>query len=165
MANKMTIPAMVEGGKASMGPPLGPALGPSGVNPGQVIAAINEKTKAFAGMTVPVKVVIDKDSKTFEVEVGTPPTSSLIKSEIGIKENVKEEAGVKGKKVIGNMSFDQVIKVANMKKDATLAKTLKAGVMEVMGTCVSLGVTVEGKKPQEIQAEVKEGKWDSKLKE
>ncbi len=161
----MTIPAMVEGGKASMGPPLGPALGPSGVNPGQVIAAINEKTKAFVGMTVPIKVIIDKDSKTFEVEVGTPPSSSLIKGELGLKEPVKEEAGVKGKKTIGNLSFDQVIKVAQMKRSATLAKTLKAGVMEVMGTCVSLGVTVEGKKPQEVQAEVKEGKWNKELKE
>lgn len=165
MANKMTIPAMVEGGKASMGPPLGPALGPSGANPGQVIAAINEKTKAFAGMTVPVKVIIDKDSKTFEIEVGTPPSSSLIKGELGLKEPVKEEAGVKGKKVIGNLSFDQVVKVANMKRDNTLAKTLQATVMELLGTCVSLGVTVEGKKAQEVQAEIKEGKWESQLKE
>ncbi len=156
---------MVEGGKAAMAPAMAQQIGPSGVNPGQVIAAINEKTKAFAGMTVPIKVVIDKDSKTFEIEVGTPPTSSLIKGELGLKEPVKEEAGVKGKKTIGNLSFDQVVKVAQMKRDSTLAKTLKAGAMEVMGTCVSLGVTVEGKKPQEVQAEVKEGKWDKTLKE
>ncbi len=165
MANKMTIPAMVEGGKASMGPPLGPMLGPSGANPGQVIAAINEKTKAFAGMTVPIKVIVDKDSKTFEIEVGTPPSSSLIKGELGLKEPVKEEAGVKGKKVIGNLSFDQVVKIGNMKRDNTLAKTLQACVMELLGTCVSLGVTVEGKKAQEVQAEIKEGKWKSQLKD
>ncbi len=161
--SKLTIPAMVEGGKASMGPPLGPALGPSGANPGQVIAAINEKTKAFQGMTVPVKVIIDKDSKTFEIEVGTPPVSSLIKAELGLKEPVKEEAGVKGKKTIGNLSFDQIVKISQMKREGTLAKTLKAGVMEALGTCISLGVTVEGKKPQEIQTEVREAKWDSKF--
>ncbi|MFH1470185.1 MAG: 50S ribosomal protein L11, partial [Candidatus Micrarchaeota archaeon] len=48
---------MVEGGKASAGPPLGPALGPMGVNINQIIASINEKTKDFAGLTVPVKVI------------------------------------------------------------------------------------------------------------
>lgn len=165
MVDKLTIPALVEGGKASMGPPLGPALGPSGVNPGQVIAAINEKTKAFTGMSVPIKVIIDKKAKTFEIEVGTPPTASLIKSELGVKEPVKEEAGVKGKKTIGNLTIDQVVKIAGMKQEATLAKTLKAQVMEIIGTCISLGVTVEGKPPKEVQAEIKEGKWDKRLKE
>ena len=161
---KMTIPALVEGGKASMGPPLGPALGPSGVNPGQVIAAINEKTKAFAGMSVPIKVIIDKSAKTFEIEVGTPPVSALIKVELGIKEPVKEEAGVKGKKNIGNLSIDQVVKISGMKKDSTLAKTTKDAAKEIAGTCLSLGVTVEGKNPREFIAEVNQGKYDSKLK-
>lgn len=160
---KMTVPAMVEGGKATMTPVLAQSIGPSGVNPGQVLASLNEKTKAFNGMTVPVKIIIDKGSKTFEIEVGTPPSSSLIKGELGLKEPVKEEAGVKGKKVIGNLSFDQVVKVAQMKRDNTLAKTLQATVMELLGTCVSLGVTVEGKKAQEVQAEIKEGKWNAKI--
>ena len=162
---KMTVSAMVEGGKATMTPVMAQQIGPSGVNPGQVLASVNEKTKAFTGMTVPVKIIVDKDSKTFEIEVGTPPVSSLIKGQLGITAPVKEEAGVKGKKTIGNLTFDQAVKVASMKRDGTLAKTLKAGVMEVLGTCVSLGVTVEGKKPQEVQAEVKEGKWDSQVKE
>ena len=75
---KMTVPAMVEGGKATMNPVMAQAIGPSGVNPGQVLAALNEKTKAFSGLTVPVKIIIDKGTKTFEIEVGTPPVSSLI---------------------------------------------------------------------------------------
>ena len=56
-----TVEAMVEGGKATAGPPLGPALGPKGVNIGQVVAKINEKTKAFTGMKVPVKVIINDE--------------------------------------------------------------------------------------------------------
>lgn len=160
---KMTIPALVEGGKATAGPPLGPALGPAGVNIGQVIAAINEKTKAFAGMSVPVKVVVDKDAKTFEIEVGTPPVSALVKSELGLKEPVKEEAGVKGKKTIGNLSIAQCIKISEMKKDSTLAKGTKATVKEIVGTCLSLGATVEGKNPKEVIKEIAEGKYDSQL--
>lgn len=161
----MTIPALVEGGKATAGPPLGPALGPAGVNIGQVIAAINEKTKAFAGMSVPVKVVVDKDAKTFEIEVGTPPVSALVKGELGLKEPVKEEAGAKGKKVIGNLTIAQCVKISEMKKDSTLAKGRKNIVREIIGTCLSLGVTVEGKNAKEAMKEVAEGKWDAQLKD
>jgi len=161
---KVTVSALIEGGKATPAPPLGPALAPTGCNIGQVIAALNEKTKAFAGMQVPVKVVVDKDDKSFEVEVGTPPASALIKSELGIKEPVKEEAGVKGKKTIGNLSMAQVIKIADMKESSSLAKSLKARVKEVVGTCLSLGVTVEGKKPKQVLKEIDSGVFDSLLK-
>jgi len=78
-----TIVALVDGGKASAGPPLGPALGPMGVNIMQVINTINDKTKEFNGMKVPVKVIIDPTTKNFEIEVGTPPAASLILNEIG----------------------------------------------------------------------------------
>ena len=77
------IKAMVDGGKASAGPPIGPALAPTGVNIGEVVAKINEKTASFAGMKVPIKVIINAN-KTFEIEVGSPPMSALIKKEAGI---------------------------------------------------------------------------------
>ncbi len=162
---KLTLPALVEGGKASAAPPLGPALGPSGLNINEVIAKINEKTKDFAGMQVPIKVIYEKGVKTFEVEVGTPPASGLIKKEIGIKEPVKEEAGVKGKKTIGNLTAAQVVKVAKMKRDASLAKTLKDQVKEIAGTCLSLGVTVEGKNPKAFIKDVNAGTYDPLFKE
>jgi len=77
------VEALVAGGKASAGPPLGPALGPLGVNVAQVVAKINEMTKDLNGMQVPVKVTV-KSRTEFEVEVGTPPTSALILKEAGI---------------------------------------------------------------------------------
>ncbi|MBU1197103.1 50S ribosomal protein L11 [Candidatus Micrarchaeota archaeon] len=161
---KQTIPALVEGGNATAGPPLGPALGAAKVNIGQVIAAINEKTAAFKGISVPIKVIIDTGTKQFEVEVGTPPVSALIKKELGITENVKEESGVKGKKIIGNLSIDQVVRVAKSKQSASLATTLKNGVKEVMGTCKSMGVTVENKDPKETIQETDSGAFDEKIK-
>ena len=160
---KTTLPAMVEGGKATPAPPLGPALAPSGLNVVQVIAAINEKTKDFVGMQVPIKVIFEKGVKEFEIEVGPPPASALIKKELGLKEPVKEEAGVKGKKTIGNVSLSQLVKIAGMKKDASLATSLKTQVKELAGTCLSLGVTIEGKNPREFIREVGEGKFDSQL--
>ena len=59
MGNKQTISSLVTGGEASAGPPLGPAMGPMGVNIMQVIEAINEKTKEFKGMKIPVTVSVD----------------------------------------------------------------------------------------------------------
>jgi len=155
---KVMVQALVEGGKASAGPPLGPALGPLGVNIGQIIAAINEKTKGYAGLSVPVKVIVDKDTKTFEVEVGSPPVSALIKKELGVEKGVKsmKEGGA-----IGNLSLQQVIKIAKMKHPNSLAKTLKAATNEVLGTCVSVGVTVEGKDARELIREINEGKHDN----
>ncbi|NYZ74758.1 50S ribosomal protein L11 [Candidatus Micrarchaeota archaeon] len=161
---KVTVSALIEGGKATPAPPLGPSLAPTGANIGQIIAALNEKTKAFAGMQVPIKVIVDKDDKSFEIEVGTPPASALIKSELGLKEPVKEEAGAKGKKTIGNLSMAQVVKVANMKESSSLSKSLKARVKEVVGTCLSLGATVEGKNPKEVMKDIESGAFDSVLK-
>jgi len=157
MAEK--VEALVEGGKASAGPPLGPALGPLGVNIIQIINTINDKTKQFEGMKVPVKVIVDPKTKKFEVEVGTPPASSLILKEIGLEKG----SGAPSTRKVGNISVDQAIKVAKMKSDGLLGKNLKQKTKEVIGTCVSMGVTVEGKKPQEIQKAIDDGVYDSKF--
>jgi len=154
-----TIKALVDGGKASAGPPLGPALGPLGVNIMQIINTINDKTKQFDGMKVPVKVIIDPKTKNFEVEVGTPPASSLILKELGLEKG----SGSAGTHKIGNFTVEQAVKVAKMKYDNLLGKELKQKTKEVIGTCVSMGITVEGKKPQEIQKAIEEGKFDSKF--
>lgn len=154
-----TIEVLVEGGKANAGPPLGPALGPLGVNVMQVVNAINEKTKHFDGMKVPVKVIVDPKTKSFEIEVGTPPVTALILKELGIEKgsgNPREEK-------VGNLSMDQVIKIAKMKYGDLLGKDLKRKVKEVIGSCVSIGVNVEGKSPKEVQKEIDEGKYDSKF--
>jgi len=154
-----TVKALVEGGKASAGPPLGPALGPLGVNIMQIINTINDKTKQFDGMKVPVKVIIDPKTKDFEIEVGTPPAASLILNELGAEKG----SGAAGTHKIGDLTVDQAIKVAQMKHDNLLGKELKQKTKEIVGTCVSLGVTVEGKKPQEIQKAIDDGEFDSKF--
>ena len=86
---KSTVKALVDGGKATPGPPLGPALGPLGVNVGQIVAKINEKTTAFEGMKVPVRIIVDKKTKQFDVEVGIPPVSALIRKQLGLEKGAK----------------------------------------------------------------------------
>ncbi len=154
MAN--VVEALVPGGKASAGPPLGPALGPLGVNVAQVVAKINEATKDLNGMQVPVKIKV-KSRTEFEIEVGTPPTSALILKEIGV------EKGTGDKTSIGNLSMDQVVKIANVKRRGLLSKNLKNAAREVIGTAGSLGATVDGMPSKEAQAAVAGGKYDEIL--
>src|SRR5216117_3377814 len=157
MVEKLSV--LVDGGKATPGPPLGPALGPLGLNIVEIIKAINEKTKSFEGMKVPVTLLVDPKSKAFTIEVGTPPTSALIAKEL----KVEKGSGDPGKTRVGNLSLAQAIKVANMKADAMQAKSLKTRVLEVVGTCVSMGVTVEGKPAKEFSKEIQAGKYDKQL--
>ena len=147
------ISVMVEGGKATAGPPLGPALGPMGVNIGLVLKEINDKTKLFSGMQVPVKVIVDPETKKFEISVGKPPVSAPLKKELGIE----TATGASKTKTSGDLKVSQIKKVAEMKIDNMTASSIKSAVMEVLGTCVSMGITVDGKDPREIQKLIKDG--------
>ena len=159
MANKQTISSLVTGGEASAGPPLGPALGPMGVNNMEVINAINEQTKEFQGMKIPVTVSVDTDTKKWEIEVGIPSASALLLKEAGIQKG----SGTSGTEWVGEVSADMIAKVAKVKLETSYASSLKSVAKQIVGTCVSLGIKVEGKTPKEFTAEINEGKWDSKL--
>jgi len=156
---KQTIEAMVEGGKATAAPPLGPALGPAGVNIGQVIAEINKKTADFKGMQVPIKINV-ADDKSFTVTVGTPPVSALVKKEAGIEKGSGNPLVDK----VADVRIEQIIKVAKMKADSLLGKTMKDRVKEVIGTCNSMGVMVEGKAAKDAIKDIDNGAFADEIK-
>jgi large subunit ribosomal protein L11 len=160
MTDKKSISALVTGGEASAGPPLGPALGPMGVNVLQVVNTINDKTKDFSGMKVPVKVEVDPDTKRFTVDVGVPPTAALINKEAGVSKG----SGTAGMTFAGTITMESAIKIAKMKIDSSYAKDVRSAVKEVIGTCVSLGMQVENKPAKEIYADIRAGKYDEALK-
>jgi len=159
VSEKKLIKALVNGGQATAGPPLGPALGPLGVNVLAIVNKINEITKSYAGMKVPVKITVDVETKEFEVSVGTPTTSALIVSELGVEKG----SGAPNTEKIGNLSLQQIVKIAKLKHSELLARNLKYAVKEVLGSCVSMGVTVEEKDPRDVQKEINEGKHDALL--
>lgn len=165
----ITVKALVDGGKATPAPPLGPALAPTKVNIGQVISKINEKTKEFAGMQIPVTIKIDPATKEFEITVGSPSVAALIKKELGLKILAKapfkvfEKDGVT-EEFKESLKFDQVVKITKMKLDDLKTDDLKKAVKQVVGSCVSYGVYIEGKTPKEVIKEINEGKWDEKIK-
>jgi len=148
-----SLEILVEGGKATPGPPLGPALGPLGLNIGQVVKEINEKTKNYEGMQVPVKLTVDPKTKQYTITIGTPPVSALIKKELGIEKGSGSPKATK----VGDLNMSQVKKIANMKIQDSLSPNLRAMVLEVLGSCVSMGVTVEGSDPKEIQKKIENG--------
>jgi len=155
-----TVETLIQGGKASAAPPLGPALGPTGVNIGQVVAEINKKTADLAGMQVPVKVTINTESKTFTIEIGTPPAAALIKKEAGVQKGASNPLEEK----VADIVIEQVIKIAKTKEDSLLGKDLKAKVREVVGTCQSMGILVEGKPAQETLKDIAAGKFDEEIR-
>jgi large subunit ribosomal protein L11 len=161
VSEKKVIKALIGGGQATAGPPLGPALGPLGVNVLAIVNKINEVTKQYAGMKVPVQITVDAETKEFEVSVGTPTTSALIVSELGLQKG----SGAPKTEKIGNLSMQQAVKIAKIKHSEILARNLKSAVKEILGSCVSMGVTVEEKDPREVQNEIDEGKHDALFKE
>ena len=155
-----TVQALVEGGKATAAPPLGPQLGPLGVNIANIVHAINKKTASFSGMQVPVKIKVDSDTKSFEITIGTPPTSGLIKKEA----NLEKASGKAKHEMVADILIEQIIKIAKMKEGATLGKTLKERVKEVVGTCQSMGILVEGKHAKDTMRDIEAGLFNEEIR-
>jgi large subunit ribosomal protein L11 len=151
---KEKVDVLVKGGEATPAPPIGPSLSPLGVNVGLVVKEINEKTSGFKGMEVPVKIIVDSETKKFTIEVGTPPVTALLKKELKVQKlaTVNED---KSRKMAGDLPLDVIVKVAKS-KDSIKGST-KAKVKQVLGTCVSAGITVNGKNPKEIIKEINNG--------
>ncbi len=156
LAENKTISALVVGGEASAGPPLGPALGPLGVNVMAIVKEINELTKNYTGMRVPVKITVETETKQFNVEVGIPTAAALIVKESGIPKG----SGTPKAATVGNMTVDQLIKIASLKIQQSYGSSTKSVAKEIAGSCVSMGVTIDGKPAREFIEEINQGKWD-----
>ncbi|MEM0288053.1 MAG: 50S ribosomal protein L11 [Nitrososphaerota archaeon] len=154
MPDIKTISLLVTGGEANAGPPLGPALGPLGVNVMAVVKRINELTADYAGMRVPVKVSVNTENKSFDVEVGLPTTSALIAKEA----KVSKGSGNPKSSPIGNISSEQLVKLAKIKLGKTYSTSIFNVAKEIIGSCISMGITIDGKDPRQFLEEVTSGK-------
>jgi len=159
--SKETVELLIEGGKATSNAQMGQKLGPLGINIKSLLDDINKKTAEFKGMKVPVKIKIDTETKSTEINVGTPPTSELIKKEL----NLQKGSGKPNIEKIGNLAIEQIIKITKMKYDAMFLNDLKSGVKSVIGSCNSMGILVEGLDAVAINQEVDSGKFDDVIRE
>lgn len=156
---KKTIRIIVEGGKATPGPPIGPTLSPYKLEIMEVVKTINDATKDYQGLPVPVEIEIDTDTKKFNVKVGIPTTTALLLKEVGAK-NPPKGASEK----TGDLPLERIVKIALIKKDQLNAKNLKSAVKTVLGSAKSLGISVEGKDPRVVQKEIDDGLYDDLLR-
>ena len=157
----MIIKLLVEGGSMKPGPALSQKLGPAGININQVIQKVNEVTKDFNGLKVPVELDVDTSTKEFDVKVFSPPVSELLKKEFGIEKG----SGMQIKTKVANASIEQIISVAKTKLPNMLCKNLKTAVKTVVGSCVSLGVLIESKPASEIEQDIDSGKYDKEIQD
>ncbi len=157
----MQVKLLVEGGNMQPGPALSQKIGPLGLNLGQILQKVNEATKDFKGLRVPVELDINPSTKEFEVKVFSPPVSELLKKELGITKG----SGAQKKLNVANASIEQIISVAKTKMQNMLSRNLKSAVKTVLGSCVSLGILVENKTAVEVEKEVDEGKFDKEINE
>lgn len=150
-----TIDTLVPGGQATPGPPLGPELGPTPVDVQAVVQQINDQTAAFDGTEVPVTITYEEDG-SFEVDVGVPPTAALVKDKAGFETG----SGVPQEEFVADLSIEEVVEIAEQKLPDLLAYDLRNASKEVIGTCVTLGVTIEGDDAREVAAKIDDGEYD-----
>jgi large subunit ribosomal protein L11 len=159
--SEQTVDLIVDGGEAKAGQALAQPLAPLGINIQEIVTNINEKTLSFKGMKVPVKIVVETINKSFEITVGSPSVTELIKKEIRLDKG----SGEPNKDKKANLSIEQVIKIAKMKQDSMLVNNLTSAVNSIIGSCNSLGIIVEGKEASLIIKDVKEGKFKKEITE
>jgi large subunit ribosomal protein L11 len=157
----MIIKLLIDGGNMTPGPAIAQQLGPMGVNMGKVISDVNEATKEFKGMKVPVELNIDEKTKEFTVSTSSPPTSELLKKELKLEKGTPDHKN----QTMGNASIEDIIKITKVKYSDMLEKEFKSGVKSVLGTCASIGILVEDKNPNELIEEVRIGKFDKEIDE
>lgn len=146
----------VQAGRASPAPPLGPALSQYGVPVDKVIAEINELTKNYEGMEVTVVIRIDETTGRYKIDTISPTTTSLLLKFAG----AQEPSGDPARKKVGDISLEDVIRVALIRKHELNAKTLKTAAKSVVSTARTVGLTVNGKDPKQILAEIDTGLHD-----
>ena len=132
------IKLQIEAGKASPAPPVGPALGSSGVNIMQFVKDFNDRKASQAGLVIPVVISVYAD-KSFDFITKVPPVAVLIKKALGIKKG----SGKPNKEKVGKLTKEQVRAIAEQKMPDLNAASIEAAMSMVAGTARSMGVTVE----------------------
>lgn len=151
-----TVMLKVVGGEPPSNAVLSAKLSPFGCNPKKAGEEISKQTKEYTNIRIYVKLSIQA-REIKQVEIFPTCSAYIIKD---LKEPVRQRRKVKNSvhKHTGNLTFEQVKKIAQKMREKSLAREMIGTVKEVLGTCLAVGITVNGKNPKEITAEVIEGK-------
>jgi len=158
MGRLRVINLKIKGGEASE-KQLGPTISQLGLDVKKVIEEINKKTERYKGMEVKVKIMVDEETKEYEIEIKPPTTTELLLKAVG----ASKPSGDPMHQKIGDLPFEKIVEIAILKKPDLLAKSLKAAVKTILGSARSIGITVDGKDPKQVTREVEEGLYDAIL--
>ena len=140
------IKLQIKGGAANPSPPVGPALGSKGVNIMDFCKQFNARTQEKAGKILPVIITVYSD-KSFTFVVKQPPVAVLIKDAAKISTASAEP----NRKKVASLTWDQVREIAKEKMPDLNAFTEKSAMSMVAGTARSMGVTITGTFPADVQ--------------
>jgi large subunit ribosomal protein L11 len=139
MAKKVTgiIKLQIPAGQANPAPPIGPALGAKGVNIMEFCKAYNAATQDKVGLIIPVEITVYQD-RSFTFILKSPPAAVLLKKAAGIAKG----SGVPNRDKVGKVTRDQLVAIAEEKKDDLNAASMDAAVLMIAGTARSMGIEV-----------------------
>ena len=140
------------GGEIGSASALAPKLGPLGLSPKKVGEDIQKATMDWKGIKVTVKLSVVNRVATPTI---VPTAASMILKEL--KEPPRDRKKVKNVKHSGNVTLDNIIKIARVMREKSMAKKLRGTVKEVLGTAFSIGCTVNGQSPGDIKKEIDAG--------
>ncbi len=149
------ITIKTRGGKLAENPQLD-QLEKIGLNIEELIEKINKKTEIYKDFDITVRIVVDEDTKEYDIEIKPPSTTSILLSKVG----AREPSGDPAHKKIGDLSMEDIIEVALMKKPVLNTKSLRSAVKVIIGSARSIGITIEGKDGKQVTREVDEGLYD-----
>ncbi len=155
----MIVKLIIDGGDMKPNASISQKLGPMGINIGRVIADVNKASSGFKGIKVPVELDVNPKTKSFTVTVSSPPTSELLKKELGLELGSGQAKKIKA----GNLAIEQVIKIALTKHPSMTASSLKAAVKSVVGSCISSGILIENKEAKQVSQDIDAGIYDSEI--
>ena len=131
----------------------------SGLDLAKLRDELNKLTEKYKGFEVTIKIMVDEDTKEYDVEIKPPTTTELLLKAVG----AREPSGDPMHQKIGDLSFEKIVEIAILKKPSLNAKTLKAAVKTILGSARSIGITVDGKDPKQVTQEVESGVYDAVL--
>jgi large subunit ribosomal protein L11 len=136
---KAKVKLQIPGGQATPAPPVGPALGQHGVNIGEFVSKFNERTREHQGTTIPVELTVYVD-RTFDFILKSPPAAVLIRKAVGLAKGAQTPS----RETVGTITREQLEQIAKTKAEDLNTSDIEGAVRQIMGTCRSMGVQVEG---------------------
>ncbi|XP_071445205.1 large ribosomal subunit protein uL11 [Hetaerina americana] len=140
------------GGEVGATSSLAPKIGPLGLSPKKVGDDIAKATSDWKGLKITVKLTIQNRQATISV---VPSAASLIIK--ALKEPPRDRKKQKNIKHSGNLAFDEILSIARSMRDRSMSRKMEGTVKEILGTCQSVGCTVEGKPPHDVIDQINDG--------